>query len=86
MGPIFLPAAPGDYTAQISVALTFMPGSSSACITIPIEDDSDDELTETFTVSAVSSNTDSIAVTGRSSAEVCIDDDDCKFRFRQRNS
>ncbi len=82
MGPIFLPAAPGDYTAQISVPVTFMPGSTIECITIPINDDSDDELTETFMVSAVSSDTTSIAVTGRSSAEVCIDDDDCKFRFR----
>ncbi len=78
-GIVIFTSAGTDYTIQNSVAVTFMPGTARQCITIPINDDSLDELTENFMVNAVSSNSASIAVTD-SSAEVCIQDDDCKCR------
>ncbi len=67
-----------------SDVIQFTTGSTRECHIFTVIDDTNDERTENFMLSAVSSNSASLAVTGITSAEVCIQDNDCKLR--QRNA
>lgn len=66
--------APGDYTVPTGLDLVFTPGQQQRTITIPIVDDTADEVDETFTV-ALGVPTKAVAGTP-SQTTVTIDDDD----------
>ncbi len=70
-------AANNDYTRQDNIALNFGPSDTRSCISIPINNEELEEMTENFGVFFTSESPESLDfMEGQDNAEVCILNDD----------
>ena len=61
--------------------MTFGPGITRACVNIQLLEDTEDEVDEFFQVNAQSNSNQLLVSSTRSSAEICITDDDREYNY-----